>query len=200
MDLNGATIYSDEFGRLQPDPNRFPSSVGEQGFKALAAYAHSKGLLFGIHTMRGVSQAAVTQRLRVLGTNYTADEVYDRNTPCPWQPGGSPQQRFYSLNMTHPGGQAFYNALYRQYADWGVGPHARRLSPSRRMHSRSRRSLTASVLCCAAVRQTSLRTTACTPTTCPSRSQPWPPPSTPAGVRCCTRSVPARTTTRGPRR
>ena len=42
----------DEYGRLQPDPKRFPSSTQEAGFKKLAAYAHSKGLLFGIHTSR----------------------------------------------------------------------------------------------------------------------------------------------------
>jgi alpha-galactosidase len=123
MALNGTTIYCDENGRLQPDPNRFPSSLGDKGFTALAAYAHSKGLLFGIHTMRGISQAAITQKLKVLGTNFTADEVYDPHGACPWAPGSDPQQRFYSLNMSHPGGQAFYNSLYQQYATWGVGMH-----------------------------------------------------------------------------
>ena len=120
MDLNARVVYADEFGRLQPDPNRFPSSMGSQGFKALAAYAHSLGLLFGIHTMRGVSEVAIAQKLPVRGTNYTADEVYDRNGACPWQPGSGDIQRFYSLNMSHPGGQAFYDALYEQYAEWGV--------------------------------------------------------------------------------
>ena len=119
MDLDAQTLYLDQYGRLQPDPNRFPSSNGNAGYKKLAAYAHSKGLLFGIHTMRGISAAAVMQKLPVLGTNYTADEVYDATAACPWHAGGE-AANFYSLNMSHPGGQLFYNALFAQYADWGV--------------------------------------------------------------------------------
>ena len=44
----------DEFSRLLPDPERFPSSAGGKGFKPLADYIHSKGLKFGIHIMRGI--------------------------------------------------------------------------------------------------------------------------------------------------
>ena len=50
LDLDAETMYLDEYGRLQPDTNRFPASSDGAGFKKLAAYAHSKGLLFGIHT------------------------------------------------------------------------------------------------------------------------------------------------------
>ena len=139
MDLNAQTIYLDEFGRLQPDPNRFPSSMGEQGFTALAAYAHSKGLLFGIHTMRGVSQVAVSQKLKVLGTNYTADEVYDPTAACPWSTAAEgtaeDTSRFYSLNMSHPGAQQFYNALYQTVRGMGSGSPltARTLHPPHRI-------------------------------------------------------------------
>ena len=120
MALDEVTLFVDEYGRVQPDPTRFPSSVGSQGFAKLAAYAHSKGLLFGIHTMRGISMAAISQRLPVYGTNYTADEVYDRNASCFWQPTGRTEQTFFSLNLSHPAGQAFYDSLYQQYAAWGV--------------------------------------------------------------------------------
>lgn len=48
-----AELTMDEYGRLQPAPNRFPSSAGGQGFAPLAAYIHSLGLKFGIHIMRG---------------------------------------------------------------------------------------------------------------------------------------------------
>src|SRR5215469_5911532 len=44
----------DEYGRLLPDPQRFPSAAGGSGFKPLADYAHSLGLKFGIHIMRGI--------------------------------------------------------------------------------------------------------------------------------------------------
>jgi alpha-galactosidase len=119
LDLNGRTMYMDEFGRPQPDPNRFPSSMGGQGFKKLAAYAHSKGLYFGIHTMRGVNQVAIDQKLRVQGLNVTVDQVYDSNNKCPWgvnQPLGN----FYSLDLSKKGGQEFHDSLYHQYAEWGV--------------------------------------------------------------------------------
>ena len=56
LDLDGQTMITDQYGRLQPDPKRFPSSTQDGGFKKLAAYAHSKGLLFGIHTSQSNSQ------------------------------------------------------------------------------------------------------------------------------------------------
>lgn len=49
----------DEFGRLIPAENRFPSSSNGKGFKPLADYIHSLGLIFGIHIMRGIPRQAV---------------------------------------------------------------------------------------------------------------------------------------------
>ena len=54
--------------------------------------------------MRGISHAAILQRKPVLGTNYTADEVYDRLNQCPWTPG-SDNTSFYSLNMVNSNGR-----------------------------------------------------------------------------------------------
>ena len=104
------------------DPNRCPSSIGEQGSKQLGAYIRSKGLLFGLHTMRGIKQMAIQQRLPVLATVYTADQIVDLNQPCPWVGGDTtaPYARFYSVNMSHPATQTFYHSLYAQYAEYGV--------------------------------------------------------------------------------
>ncbi|MBR4443851.1 MAG: alpha-galactosidase, partial [Clostridia bacterium] len=44
-------LVMDEYGRLLPAPNRFPSSANGQGFRPLADYVHSLGLKFGIHIM-----------------------------------------------------------------------------------------------------------------------------------------------------
>ncbi|HEY9172138.1 MAG TPA: hypothetical protein VI136_07640, partial [Verrucomicrobiae bacterium] len=63
-----AQLAMDEFGRLWPATNRFPSSVGGVGFKALADYVHGKGLKFGIHLMRGIPRQAVRENTRVKGT------------------------------------------------------------------------------------------------------------------------------------
>ena len=37
----GAALTADEFGRLLPSPNRFPSAAGGQGFKPLADRLHA---------------------------------------------------------------------------------------------------------------------------------------------------------------
>ena len=50
-----SSLTMDEYGRLQPALNRFPSAEGGKGFKPLADYVHSLGLKFGIHIMRGMS-------------------------------------------------------------------------------------------------------------------------------------------------
>jgi len=104
----------DEYGRLQPDPERFPSSVDGVGFAAIAEKVHSLGLKFGIHVMRGVSAAAVAANSTVLGTPYGAADIALLDQACPWC------QQFYAVNLSHPAGQPFLDSLYAQYAEWGV--------------------------------------------------------------------------------
>ena len=43
-----AICVMDEYGRLIPAENRFPSASGGKGFKPLADYIHNKGLKFGV--------------------------------------------------------------------------------------------------------------------------------------------------------
>ena len=107
----GKAMLLDEWGRPQVDPVRYPSAAAN-GFRALADYAHSKGLLFGIHTMRGTSQEAIAAKSKVLGTNYTVDELILPNSACVWW------SEWYALNNSHPGSQVYYDSLYAQYADW----------------------------------------------------------------------------------
>ena len=51
-------LEMDEYSRLLPDPERFPSSVNGAGFRPLSDYIHSLGLKFGIHIMRGIPRQA----------------------------------------------------------------------------------------------------------------------------------------------
>lgn len=44
-------LCMDEYSRLIPAVNRFPSSADGKGFAPLAEYVHSLGLKFGIHIM-----------------------------------------------------------------------------------------------------------------------------------------------------
>lgn len=104
----------DEFGRLMPAQNRFPSSAAGKGFKPLADYVHSKGLKFGIHIMRGIPRQAVEKNLPVLGTTVKAQDIALTNSRCPWNPD------MYGVDATKSEGQAYYNSIVQMYADWGV--------------------------------------------------------------------------------
>ena len=106
-------LEMDEYGRLQPDPVRFPSSAGGVGFRALADYVHDLGLKFGIHIMRGIPRIAAHRHLPVLGCSVTADEIADPSSICGWNP-----DMYGVRNM--PEGQAYYDSLLALYADWGV--------------------------------------------------------------------------------
>ena len=104
----------DEFGRLIPDPEKFPSSATGAGFKPLADYVHSLGLKFGIHIMRGIPVQAVLQKCPVKGTDLTADQIsYDRER-CPWY------NSLRTLNFAEKGAQEYYNSIFELYASWGV--------------------------------------------------------------------------------
>ena len=106
-------LEMDEYSRLLPDPNRFPSSVNGVGFKPLADYIHSLGLKFGIHIMRGIPRAAAHEHTAVKGINVTADEIAIPNSICWWNPD------MYGVTNT-PEGQAYYDSIFELYAQWGV--------------------------------------------------------------------------------
>lgn len=70
--VHGGSDFIDEWGRLQPDSTRWPSSVGGFGFSKVAEKVHSLGLKFGIHVMRGINLAAVNANTPILGTQVAA--------------------------------------------------------------------------------------------------------------------------------
>lgn len=109
-----AELTMDEYGRLQPAPNRFPSSAGGQGFAPLAAYVHSLGLQFGIHIMRGLPRMAAHQKLPIFGTRYGCHQAANPNSICAWNPD------MYGLLCDKPAARAYYDSIFRLYAQWGV--------------------------------------------------------------------------------
>ena len=52
-------LAMDNYGRLLPSENRFPSAKNDVGFKVIGEYLHSKNMKFGIHIMRGIARQAV---------------------------------------------------------------------------------------------------------------------------------------------
>ncbi len=109
-----ALLTMDEFGRLQPAPNRFPSAQGGAGFRPLADYVHRLGLKFGIHLMRGIPRQAVEGNLPVKGTAWHAQDIADTKSICPWNPD------MYGVDMRKPGAQDYYNSVFDLIASWGV--------------------------------------------------------------------------------
>jgi alpha-galactosidase len=109
-----AKLAMDEYGRLIPAVNRFPSSANGAGFKPLADYVHSRGLKFGIHIMRGIPRQAVEHNLPIKGTPYHAADVADKDNGCRWNPD------MWGLDTTKPGAQAYYDSIAELYASWGV--------------------------------------------------------------------------------
>ncbi len=107
-------VKMDGYGRFIPAPNRFPSAAGDQGFKPLADYIHSKGLKFGVHIMRGIPRAAVRKNLPILGTTVHAQDIANKQNTCHWSTS------MYGVDTTKPGGQAYYDSLVTLLAGWGV--------------------------------------------------------------------------------
>lgn len=108
-----APVEMDEYSRLLPDPARFPSSAGGQGFKPLASYVHSLGLKFGIHIMRGIPRIAAHQHGKIKNCSVTADMAANPSSICEWNPD------MYGLNDSEAG-QAYYDSLLELYASWSV--------------------------------------------------------------------------------
>lgn len=109
-----ADLCMDEYSRLVPAVNRFPSSAGGRGFAPLAQYVHSLGLKFGIHIMRGVPRQAVHRNTPLLGTRRTAREIAKQDSICHWNTD------MYGVDPEKEGAAEYYDSLFALYASWGV--------------------------------------------------------------------------------
>lgn len=104
----------DEYGRLLPAVERFPSAADGAGFKPIADYVHSKGLKFGIHIMRGIHRVAWYFDTPVKGTGYSARQIGEPWDQCSWC------NHMFGVDPSKPGAQDYYNSLFELYAEWGV--------------------------------------------------------------------------------
>jgi alpha-galactosidase len=100
-------------GQYEPAPNRFPSAKDGAGFKPLADAAHKDGLKFGIHIIRGIPKQAFMANTRIGRSRFRASAAADGSDVCPWNPDNFGVK-------ANAAGQAWYDALMKQYADWGV--------------------------------------------------------------------------------
>lgn len=109
-----ADLTMDEYGRLTPALNRFPSAAGGKGFRPLADYVHSLGLKFGIHIMRGMPRVAAHRKLPIEGSEYCCSMAANPHSICLWNPD------MYGLHCDRPEAAAYYDSIFRLYASWGV--------------------------------------------------------------------------------
>ncbi len=109
-----ADLCMDEYSRLIPAENRFPSSAGGNGFAPLAEYVHSLGLKFGIHIMRGIPRQAVHRNTAIKGTDKTARQIAKTASICAWNTD------MYGVDPEKEGAREYYDSLFELYASWGV--------------------------------------------------------------------------------
>lgn len=107
-------LEMDEYSRLVPAVNRFPSAKDGKGFKPLADYVHDLGLKFGIHIMRGIPRQAVHQNTKIKGTDVGAREIAKPNSICAWNTD------MYGLDHTIEEAQMYYDSIFELYAEWEV--------------------------------------------------------------------------------
>lgn len=113
-DYNNFTpLNMDEYGRLMPAENRFPSAKNGNGFKPITDYCHSLGLKFGIHIMRGIPRQAVHADTPIKNSKFTARQVAHHFSVCSWNTD------MYGLYNCQ-GAQDYYNSIFKIYASWGV--------------------------------------------------------------------------------
>lgn len=109
-----AELVMDEWGRLWPATNRFPSAADGHGFKALSGFVHGLGLQFGIHLMRGIPRQAVASNCPIKGTSVRALEIADTNAICAWNGD------MYGVDMSKAGAQEYYDSVFALIASWDV--------------------------------------------------------------------------------
>lgn len=107
-------LCMDEYSRLIPASNRFPSAKDGIGFKKIADQIHEMGLKFGIHIMRGIPRQAVHQATPIKNSKATARDIAQSYSICSWNTD------MYGVNPRAEGAQAYYDSLFELYAQWGV--------------------------------------------------------------------------------
>ncbi len=113
-DYNNFTkLNTDEYGRLMPAENRFPSAGNGKGFKEIADYRHSLGLKFGIHIGERCSALCGSCKSAYKNSAFTCREIAHHFSVCSWNTD------MYGCKNTSAA-QEYYNSIFELYAAWGV--------------------------------------------------------------------------------
>jgi len=104
----------DKYGRPWPHPGKYPSVAGGTGFLHISEYAHSLGLKFGLHMMRGLGKDMMGHDFKVKGTDYLLDDIIDLTSGCTWA------ENNFGVKVDHPAAQAYYDSLFENFAAWEI--------------------------------------------------------------------------------
>lgn len=112
-------VHVDQYGRLFPDPQRFPStSVGGNAswgsWKHFIEKTHAQGIAFGLHLMHGIPKIAVQNRLPIMGTNFTAADIVAEPRCQSFIPD------HWAIDPTHPGALPYYDSVVSMWAEQGL--------------------------------------------------------------------------------
>jgi hypothetical protein len=105
----GHNVNINEYGYFIPSKCYFPN-----GIKGIADECHKNGVKFGVHILRGMPRKAFELDTPVKGTTYTARDIANTNSVCPWN------HRTYGIDTSKPGAQVYYDGWIQQLADWGI--------------------------------------------------------------------------------
>ncbi len=111
---NFADLCIDEYSRVIPAVNRFPSAANGVGFKSISDRIHEMGLKFGIHILRGIPRSAVHSNTPIMCDGVTARDIASQYSLCPWNTD------MYGVDASQKGAKEYYNSLFELYASWGV--------------------------------------------------------------------------------
>jgi len=109
-----AELCMDNYSRLIPAENRFPSSSGGKGFAPLTEKIHAMGLKFGLHLMRGIPRQAAHRRTAIKSAGITADKIANPFSISKWNAD------MYGIDTNKQGAQDYYNSVFELFASWGV--------------------------------------------------------------------------------
>ena len=109
-----AELVMDEYGRLTPALNRFPSAANGAGVQTAGGLRPRAGVEVRHSHHAGNSPASGGEKPAGAGHKRARGRRRQSKSICKWLTD------MYGVDMTKPGGQAYYDSILKLYAQWGV--------------------------------------------------------------------------------
>ena len=110
-------IHVDQYGRLFPSPQRYPSTKVNTSFGSWQPFikrVHEQGIAFGLHLMQGIPKIAVLEKRPIWGSSFTADEIVAKPACQSFVPD------HWAVDPTHPGTAKYFDSIVSLWAEQGL--------------------------------------------------------------------------------